>query len=364
MLPIVVQAPVVQSNKIDGPGSHYMRQVRSKQKKPYNLPAPYNIRRLHVASAWLLGSQTNYSGMLDVAVDRDPKWGVSPNQTWSLFADVRVQGDNSAYGEFMKKLKSAEAMLAVNYAERAQALDMMQRRALQLYRFTRAIARRDLVGAAKELGVKPKQTMRKRARSAADNFLEFHFGWSPLVADIYACVDLLQGPVPWGLIQGKGRKIPISTKLSGGSQWAIYKGYERSFCGAVVAVTNPNLFLANSLGLVNPASVLWELVPFSFLLDWFVNVGDFLTSMTDLWGVSISNAYTSQLLSIKSCETDYRYTYGGKLYGFASVQTGVWFDRRIGLPSVTLAMRPPWRLSPSRAATAISLLIQNGLRKI
>jgi hypothetical protein len=38
--------------------------------------------------------------------------------------------------------------------------------------------------------------------------------------------------------------------------------------------------LARSFGVDNPLGVLWELTPFSFVLDWIVKVGDFLASLT------------------------------------------------------------------------------------
>jgi hypothetical protein len=35
-----------------------------------------------------------------------------------------------------------------------------------------------------------------------------------------------------------------------------------------------------TVGLLNPATVAWELVPYSFIADWFVPVGDYLTGLT------------------------------------------------------------------------------------
>lgn len=36
---------------------------------------------------------------------------------------------------------------------------------------------------------------------------------------------------------------------------------------------------ASSLGLDNPALIAWELTPLSFVFDWFINVGDYLTGL-------------------------------------------------------------------------------------
>lgn len=56
---------------------------------------------------------------------------------------------------------------------------------------------------------------------------------------------------------------------------------------AGVVVTNPNLWLGNKLGLINPLSVAWDLVPWSFVANMFVNIGQLLGSLTDLAGLSL-----------------------------------------------------------------------------
>jgi hypothetical protein len=49
---------------------------------------------------------------------------------------------------------------------------------------------------------------------------------------------------------------------------------------------NPLLAQAANLGLTNPAALAWELVPFSFVADWFVPVGDYLNCLDAALGYS------------------------------------------------------------------------------
>jgi hypothetical protein len=42
---------------------------------------------------------------------------------------------------------------------------------------------------------------------------------------------------------------------------------------------------ANRLGLTDPVSLLWEVIPYSFVIDWFVNVGDFLHATGTISGL-------------------------------------------------------------------------------
>lgn len=66
---------------------------------------------------------------------------------------------------------------------------------------------------------------------------------------------------------------------------------------SIAAKVSPDF--ASSLGLDNPALIAWELVPLSFVFDWFVNVGDYLTGLlprgiTDVKG-TISTKVDAQL---------------------------------------------------------------------
>lgn len=59
-------------------------------------------------------------------------------------------------------------------------------------------------------------------------------------------------------------------------------------------IEDPNVAWASSLGLLNPAVLAWESVPFSFVIDWFLPVGNFLQSLSTPLGVKfLSGTQTS-----------------------------------------------------------------------
>lgn len=58
-------------------------------------------------------------------------------------------------------------------------------------------------------------------------------------------------------------------------------------------INNDALAAFQQMGLVNPALVAWELVPYSFVFDWFIQVGDWLTAQTALAGVDLLSAMVS-----------------------------------------------------------------------
>jgi len=54
-------------------------------------------------------------------------------------------------------------------------------------------------------------------------------------------------------------------------------------------------YLSNlsQMGLLNPAEVAWELTPWSFVVDWFVPVGNVLEALTARVGVTFIDGFTS-----------------------------------------------------------------------
>lgn len=295
-----------------------------------------------------------------------------------------VYGRNILYDRFKEKM-SSNASLGVSLAELKQSYGMITNLVTKLVSFGRHVKAGRFGDAAHALGLlrPPKGVSRKK--QASSNYLEFHFGWSPLIADIYDVCDVLQSPLkgPWirATVSEKLGRLDLSTPTKGSNPSAYYPGYtewetyrywdgERRFaCGAQVAVTNPNLWLANQLGLINPLTIAWELVPFSFVADWFVNLGTVVNSMTDYYGLTLTKEWTTTTYRGTCAYYNYaryrwwdwgypgggRWVYGSSVFG-NSRGTFIHTRRQVGLPKPTFVVRPfkvwGWR----RAAAAVSLL--------
>lgn len=317
-----------------------------KQAKPFDRPLAYSGAHIQV-----LGYEKARPGY---NTNQIPIW--QDVRRWPS-ASLNAQAYDKAYAKFRGKMGSA-AELAVSFAERRQAMDMMTSRLLQLAAFTLALKRRQFNKCADILGVNRRRlksmNLRKGAKSASSNYLEFHFGWSPLVGDIGSAMDFLQQPVPPIQVTAFHRSKESGVlEVNPGAYWYVREtDYTSSVrMSASVGVDNPNLWLANSLGFVNPATVLWELVPFSFVLDWFVNVSDFLSGFTDFYGLSLQDAYRTYTWRSTHTHTQYD---GYKYWGKSAL-----CERVLGTPpGPALKVRAPWTLSPRRGAAAAALLVQ------
>jgi hypothetical protein len=147
---------------------------------------------------------------------------------------------------------------------------------------------------AKAIATKGKSLVRsvKRPQGASKAFLGFQYGVRPLANDILDSIRLLHTGVSTplymsGRLSRKDRKTNVSVRsAAANTNWKAdvlhYK--ELRYRTTWRAKLNAN-FAATTLaktGMVNPVSVAWELVPYSFVVDWFINVGDVLQSLDNL----------------------------------------------------------------------------------
>lgn len=135
-----------------------------------------------------------------------------------------------------------------------------------------------------------------RGCSASELWLELVYGWIPLMQDIYGSILILSDRTQeLGLVvRGRGSasdvqstpiQVPsLTTDVSPGFRTAaVTDAMETSHRVGVTLwyeLTGLNVRSANSLGLINPASLQWDLLPYSFIVDWFLPIGPWLNSFT------------------------------------------------------------------------------------
>jgi hypothetical protein len=69
-------------------------------------------------------------------------------------------------------------------------------------------------------------------------------------------------------------------------------------CVIHAKVKSESLTRLKQLGLANPAAIAWELVPFSFVFDWFVPVGEFLNAVTGTFGLEFHDGSLIKLIAL------------------------------------------------------------------
>lgn len=185
---------------------------------------------------------------------------------------------DEAWSNVRSKVLDQDFNAPVFLAEASKTVDMVFGKAQQLHRAYRAFRRGNLVAVRNALGV-------NSSKGGSNNWLEFKYGWMPVLQDIHGAAKTLAD------IQYKPRNQVFHSRVKSKSQWASggMNGaihYEaKAWCR--VRVNTPSLALGNKIGLLNPLAVAWELVPFSFVADWFVNIGDCIAESTAFTGLTI-----------------------------------------------------------------------------
>lgn len=167
------------------------------------------------------------------------------------------------------------------------------------------IRRGQFTKAARILGLKSAPRNAKAGRSLSSNWLEYRYGWQPLYFTVYGEMKR-----QFDQIQQRPRRLmecKVFTSKSireyqhwgsgdnSGSNESAYAGppgYWRHWADSIwdskgsasiwYEFENNGIASATSIGLTNPALVAWELLPLSFVVDWFVNVSDVLAQF-DTW---------------------------------------------------------------------------------
>jgi hypothetical protein len=131
---------------------------------------------------------------------------------------------------------------------------------------------------------------RAKAKALSDNYLELQFGWLPLANDIKSAHNTLHNPTPQykRVSAGARHRAVVSSATSDATigvcvqeyQERQVTQYEVKYYGEIRARRDPtgSKLLDFGLGVREFAPTAWEILPWSFLVDYFTNVGDIITA--------------------------------------------------------------------------------------
>lgn len=142
-------------------------------------------------------------------------------------------------------------------------------------------------------------------KTAENRWLEFRYGWTPLVFEIQGAIKALNRAQVGKPIRATSRgfeKTEASNSFlhirNGGAGNGIQEyRYTRKKTLSVRAYVLYTADLkhqqARDFGVSELPLAMWELVPYSFVVDWFVNIGDWIEALTPKLGINIlAEGYT------------------------------------------------------------------------
>lgn len=191
-----------------------------------------------------------------------------------------------ALAKFIGKLRKGSASMGVTLASWRQSRDMIVDRLTKV--------RNVLSKAEKKLSKDRKRrkelSMQGYREARASDVLEVEFGWRPLFEDLKACLTTVcQDGIPPSWVTGVHKFVHTRSWSQGTFYRMSARESGRVTVAANVEVSNPNLWLLNRMGLINPLTVIWDLVPWSFVVNMFLNVNAMINAVTQYVGLTIKN---------------------------------------------------------------------------
>lgn len=251
-------------------------------------PVPGEYKKTYKSSLKGLTSRRQYSWFNDrplvpfsyIKTGVETNYGVIFNSQFPLYYDTTTY--NNALSNFYDGLRNSELNLALILAEGRESA-----RTLQMGR------------SIYEILIAARRARRLAARNPSLLFsqlwLSWKYGWEPIIKDVYGSLAWLYRAFDDGVpVRGRAvryehpntrevvNSFPQRTiRISGKRVW-------KAEIKCWVGLSNSDVYNLSRISSLNPVSIAWELVPLSFVCDWFLDVGGYLQNMEAALGAGVS----------------------------------------------------------------------------
>jgi hypothetical protein len=213
-------------------------------------------------------------------------------------------------GRIADQVRGHEFNLGVALGEAHKTAAMIGDTAITIAKTIRDVKKGNFPAAAKRLGLSKTPPQMSSKKKAASNWLALQYGWMPLLSDVHngaeALAHNLRKPYKMRFKAHFTQRDP-AVIYSTAHPWnyRITRYIAKQYIYEMSESSVPTL--PQNLGLADPEVVLWELVPFSFVVDWFLPIGDYLSLRAEVsrfngkWITSTKNYAQSQFQSAGNC---------------------------------------------------------------
>lgn len=275
---LVEPGPMISGNKKDPNNWYYSVKRRS---------TPLGVSTRTYGESWSIGTDPPiyYSGYGKITVT-----AVSPltlDDPDASSEELKSFAEEDAYNKFIEKCRGS-VDLSIDLFQARKTAEMMN----AFDRFEGAFKR--VPGIPRKLAI---------AKQLGGKWLEWVYGWSPLLSTIYGTAEEM---IRYNInrtvvVKGRRHLIRHSTPKVNSATWngplshelKVYS-FAKSQYVVELRVVDNDLSRLTSL---NPASIAWELLPFSFVADWFLDIGSYIRGLETqvLYGDRFVRGYQTTL---------------------------------------------------------------------
>lgn len=181
-----------------------------------------------------------------------------------------------------EQVKGHEFNLAVSVAQGKQTVDMVVKAVHSIGGAIIDLKKGRFESAARRFGVNQKPS-KLSEKDVSGRWLELQYGWLPLLSDVHEAARAYEA------ITNKPRVSRVTSTLTRRGTGEFSNSPTLYTCKGdlvekvkIIYEMTEDISVARSLGLTDPLQVAWELIPYSFVVDWFVPIGSYLENLNTI----------------------------------------------------------------------------------
>jgi len=292
--------------------------------------------------------------------------------------------DNRALAKLNARANTGiQANMAQNLAQYTLTTNMIAKNATNIAASVMLLRKGKFSAAADKLfqnartpGVGIRKGNPSKSKSLANNWLELQYGWKPLLSDIDESMRILanymEGSTSVQEVSATASQAwELRTPKTGPIATPPYVGVEvdttrlKTRYSLKYRVSSHTTNMLSQLGFTNPLSLVWEILPWSFVVDWFLPIGPYLETLSGPHGMEFVSGYKTRFgRQITSTNVGFN----GKMPGDATATLNTRMDRFRRVIALNRTMLSAWPtghfpqfknpFSIEHAANAIALVRQ------
>lgn len=219
--------------------------------------------------------------------------------------------ESKAYSRLVTAAEREGYNLAVDLVQFRQVTDMIAANLTRIAKSYRALRHGDISTATNELFDNRPPRFRKGHQpslyqSTATNWLELQYGWKPLLNDIHELIQHVHLSYREDLRSARSSASgkteneiehlgPFNIAIAGVSPYVVGKTtiFRESHVryGIKYRHSSQALSFLSQTGFTNPINLAWELIPFSFVVDWAYPLGPYLENLAAFQGLDFAGGF-------------------------------------------------------------------------
>jgi hypothetical protein len=257
------------------------------------------------------------------------------------------QYKNTVLDKLIEKINNHSVGLGNDVGTGKQTIDMVTDTCKRFTSAIKLLRRGKIPAAVRALGASPRGkhrhdvNVKQVSLDISSMWLELQYGWKPLLSDVYDVykafyLDTYRPQVQ--ICRASAGESYIDFDEHTSHEWP-YQGF--SFVAGnssrakrtIIAHNVEILSLSRTLGLDDPLSLAWEVLPWSFVVDWFIPIGNYINELHQI---------PNWVGTYEIIDVDTRYWAGGSVGDYPTYQDGaVIFHHHTYNRSITTSLDVP-----------------------